>query len=155
MHTADELGDAGGGRGAHGVRVLSDEIHAPLVYATSTFTPYLTVPGSERGITVTSASKAWNLAGLKAALVVPGGDARADVARLHPFVTFGASHFGVIAQTAAYQTAAPGSTSSSTSSTPTARCSPSLVREQLPGARLSAPRVHLPGLARPAPARSR
>lgn len=103
VHTPDELAGLARVASLHGVRVLSDEIHAALVFASSRFTPYLTVPGSERGITVTSASKAWNLAGLKAALVVPGADARADVARLHPFVTFGASHFGVIAQTAAYR----------------------------------------------------
>ncbi|HET7800564.1 MAG TPA: aminotransferase class I/II-fold pyridoxal phosphate-dependent enzyme [Humibacillus xanthopallidus] len=103
VHSAAELEGLAVIAERHGVRVLSDEIHAPLVFAPHRFTPYLTVPGSERGITVTSASKAWNLAGLKAALVVPGEDARADVARLHPFVTFGASHFGVIAQTAAYR----------------------------------------------------
>ncbi|HET8987825.1 MAG TPA: aminotransferase class I/II-fold pyridoxal phosphate-dependent enzyme [Humibacillus sp.] len=103
VHTPDELEGLARVASGHGVRVLSDEIHAPLVFATSRFTPFLTVPGSEGGITVTSASKAWNLAGLKAALVVPGDDARADVARLHPFVTFGASHFGVIAQTAAFR----------------------------------------------------
>jgi cystathionine beta-lyase len=60
------------------------------------------VEGGERGITVTSASKAWNLAGLKAGLLLPGPEARAAVARLHPFVTYGASHLGVIAQAAAW-----------------------------------------------------
>ena len=103
VHSAAELEGLAAVADRHGVRVLSDEIHAALVFAPHRFTPYLTVPGSGRGITVTSASKAWNLAGLKAALVVPGEEARADVARLHPFVTFGASHFGVIAQTAAYR----------------------------------------------------
>ncbi len=103
VHSAQELEGLAGVAERHGVRVLSDEIHAALVFATSTYTPYLSVPGSGRGITVTSASKAWNLAGLKAALVIPGVDARTDVGRLHPFVTFGASHLGVIAQTAAYR----------------------------------------------------
>src|SRR6476469_1829575 len=88
---------------ARGVRVVSDEIHGPLVLPTSTFTPYLTVPGTDRGVTVTSASKAWNLAGLKAAILVPGAAAVDDLSRLHPFVTFGASHLGVVAQTAAFR----------------------------------------------------
>lgn len=101
--SADELAGLARVAERHGVRVLSDEIHGALVFSTSRFTPYLSVPGSDRGITVTSASKAWNLAGLKAALVVPGDDARSDVGRLHPFVTFGASHFGVIGQAAAYR----------------------------------------------------
>lgn len=86
----------------YGVQIISDEIHGPLVYDDTVFTPYLAVPGSERGITVTSASKAWNLAGLKAAVIVPGPDAVVEVGRLHPLVTYGASHLGVIAQTAAY-----------------------------------------------------
>ncbi|HET7399049.1 MAG TPA: aminotransferase class I/II-fold pyridoxal phosphate-dependent enzyme [Intrasporangium sp.] len=87
---------------AHGVRVVSDEIHAPLVHAPATFTPYLTVPGSEDALTVTSASKAWNLAGLKAAIVAPGADAVDDLRRLHVWHTHSATHLGVLAQTAAY-----------------------------------------------------
>jgi len=139
VHSADELTALAEVAARHGVRVLSDEIHAPLVYATSTFTPYLTVPGSERGITVTSGSKAWNLAGLKAALVVPGGDARADVARLHPFVTFGASHFGVIAQTAAYRDGRAWVHQLVDELDANRTLLADLVREQLPGARLLLP----------------
>lgn len=139
VHSADELAALAEVAERHGVRVLSDEIHAPLVYASSRFTPYLTVPGGERGITVTSASKAWNLAGLKAALVVPGGEARADVARLHPFVTFGASHFGVIAQTAAYRDGRTWVHQLVDELDANRRLLAELVREQLPGARLLLP----------------
>jgi cysteine-S-conjugate beta-lyase len=139
VHTAGELAGLAEVAARHGVRVLSDEIHAPLVYATSTFTPYLTVPGSERGITVTSGSKAWNLAGLKAALVVPGDDARADVARLHPFVTFGASHFGVIAQTAAYRDGRAWVHQLVDELDANRALLAGLVREQLPGSRLLLP----------------
>jgi cystathionine beta-lyase len=103
VHTADELAAVARLADEHGVRVLSDEIHGALVYSTSTFTPYLAVPGTENGIVVSSASKAWNLAGLKAAVIAPGPDAVADVRRLHPFVTFGASHLGVVAHVAAWR----------------------------------------------------
>jgi|SRR6478735_3981018 len=103
VHTADELAAVARLAEEHGVRVVSDEIHGALVYASSTFTPYLTLPGTERGIVVSSASKAWNLAGLKAAVIAPGADAVADVRRLHPFVTFGASHLGVVAHVAAWR----------------------------------------------------
>jgi cystathionine beta-lyase len=48
-----------------------------------------------------SASKAWNLAGLKAALAVAGPAAAADLARLPEEVGHGPSHVGVIAHTAA------------------------------------------------------
>jgi cystathionine beta-lyase len=139
VHTPAELEGLAAVANRHGVRVLSDEIHAPLVFAPHRFTPYLTVPGGERGITVTSASKAWNLAGLKAALVVPGDDARADIARLHPFVTFGASHFGVIAQTAAYRDGRPWVHELLGELAAGRRLLDELVRERLPGARLLVP----------------
>ena len=103
VHSADELARLAGLANEHGVRVVADEIHGALVFGSSAFTPYLTVEGSGRGVTVTSASKAWNLAGLKAAIMVPGADAVDDLRRLHPFLTFGASHLGAIAQTAAYR----------------------------------------------------
>lgn len=50
-----------------------------------------------------SASKAWNLAGLKAALAVAGPDGRADLDRMPEEVTHGASHFGVMAHTEAFR----------------------------------------------------
>jgi cystathionine beta-lyase len=50
-----------------------------------------------------SASKAWNLAGLKAALAIAGPDAIDDLARLPEEVSHGPSHLGVIAHTAALE----------------------------------------------------
>lgn len=52
--------------------VLADEIHAPLVLEGATYTPWLEVSDAARecGIALTSASKAFNVAGLKAALVI-------------------------------------------------------------------------------------
>jgi cystathionine beta-lyase len=81
------------------VRVVVDEIHAPLVPAGATFVPYLTV--DPRGISLMSASKAWNLAGLKAALMIAGGEALDDLHRVPAHVAHGTSHFGTIAHTAA------------------------------------------------------
>jgi len=59
----------------YGVTVVSDEIHAPLVHSTATFTPYLSVSDAARatGVCVTSASKAFNLAGVKCAVMVAHG----------------------------------------------------------------------------------
>jgi len=56
----------------YGATVVSDEIHGPLVYEPASFTPFLTVSDAARefGITVTSASKAFNLAGVKCAIMV-------------------------------------------------------------------------------------
>ncbi|WP_018255622.1 MalY/PatB family protein [Salinispora mooreana] len=85
----------------HGVRVISDEIHAPLALPGADVTPYLTVTGSQDAFAVISGSKAWNLAGLKAALAIAGTRAAADLARMPEEVSHGPSHLGVVAQTAA------------------------------------------------------
>jgi cystathionine beta-lyase len=91
----------------HDVRVLVDEIHAPLTYPGVAYTPYLSLPGTESGIVFASATKAWNLAGLKAGLVVAGGSAVADLKRMPDGVAFGAGMFGVIASVAAFQAGTP------------------------------------------------
>jgi cystathionine beta-lyase len=54
----------------YGVTVVSDEIHGPLAYGG--FVPYLSVSDAarEHGLAVTSASKAFNLAGVKCAIMV-------------------------------------------------------------------------------------
>lgn len=56
----------------YGVLVISDEIHAPLTYADQTFVPYLSVSDAARetGVCITAASKSFNLAGLKASIIV-------------------------------------------------------------------------------------
>jgi cystathionine beta-lyase len=101
VHTAEELSAVAALAERYGVRVVADEIHAPLVLGGTAFVPYLSVPGAERGLSLMSASKTWNLAGLKAALAVAGPGAAADLARLPEEVGHGASHVGVLAHTAA------------------------------------------------------
>ncbi|MFD8176157.1 MalY/PatB family protein [Streptomyces sp. NPDC059709] len=101
VHTADELAAVAALAERHGVRVVADEIHAPVVTAPDArFVPYLSVPGAERGLALMSASKGWNLAGLKAALALAGPGA-ADLARMPEEVGHGPSHIGVLAHTAA------------------------------------------------------
>ncbi|MEU6089454.1 aminotransferase class I/II-fold pyridoxal phosphate-dependent enzyme [Streptomyces sp. NPDC047085] len=101
VHTAAELAAVADLAERHGVRVVADEIHAPLVAPAVTYVPYLSVPGAERGLSLMSASKGWNLAGLKAALALAGPGAAADLARMPEEVSHGPSHLGVIAHTAA------------------------------------------------------
>lgn len=57
---------------AHDVFIVSDEVHAPLAHPGTRFTPFAPIAraAGARAVTVTSASKAWNLAGLKCAVVV-------------------------------------------------------------------------------------
>lgn len=101
VHTVDELTTAGELAAARGVRVVVDEIHAPLVYAPTRFTPYLSLPVGASAFSLMSASKGFNLAGLNAALALAGAEAAADLARMPEEAAFGASHLGVLAQTAA------------------------------------------------------
>ncbi|KGJ77550.1 aspartate aminotransferase [Cryobacterium roopkundense] len=61
----------------HDVFVISDEIHAPLTHPGVTFTPFapLAHEAGARAVTVTSASKGWNVAGVKCALIIAADDA--------------------------------------------------------------------------------
>ena len=102
VHTRSELTAVAALARRHGVRVVSDEIHAPLVLPGADFVSYLSVPGAEDAFALFSASKAWNLAGLKAALLVAGSEAATDLARLPEEVSHGPSHLGVLAHTAAF-----------------------------------------------------
>jgi cystathionine beta-lyase len=91
------------------VLLLADEIHAPLVLAGARHVPLLSLPeAGARGIALVSASKAWNLPGLKCAqLVTAAPPMREVVARLPAELSFGAGHLGVIASIAAYSDGAP------------------------------------------------
>ncbi|MGI5430606.1 MalY/PatB family protein [Streptomyces sp. CA-179760] len=107
VHTAQELSAVAVLAERYGVRVVADEIHAPLVVGGTDFVPYLSLPGAERGLSLMSASKGWNLAGLKAALAIAGPGAGADLARMPEEVGHGPSHVGVIAHTAALRDGGP------------------------------------------------
>ncbi|WP_276038108.1 MalY/PatB family protein [Mycobacterium nebraskense] len=104
VHTGEELRQVAELARRLGVRVVSDEIHAPIVLPGARFTPYLTVPGAENAFALTSASKAWNLSGLKAALAIAGPEAIADLHRMPEEVSHGPSHLGVIAHAEAFRT---------------------------------------------------
>ncbi len=87
------------------VVVLSDEIHAPLSYDAKSFTPFLAVSevAKEVGVIITSASKPFNLAGLKCAVIITQSTALAErINKMPPAVTWRASLFGAVASTAAY-----------------------------------------------------
>jgi cystathionine beta-lyase len=90
----------------HDVLVVADEIHAPLTYPGVTYTPFATV--SDTGVTLVSASKAWNLPGLKAALAVANGDKGWGRLSAIPIeATFGTGLYGVIAGEAAFTDGEP------------------------------------------------
>lgn len=109
VHGADELAALAELAARHGVVVVSDEIHAPLVLDGASFTPFLSVPGgADVGVAVLSASKAWNLAGLKCAAVVTGSDRmHAVVDQLPVDAKWRAGHLGVLASVAALDEGGP------------------------------------------------
>jgi cysteine-S-conjugate beta-lyase len=89
----------------HGARVISDEIHAPLVLTGATHVPYASLDGTADHVTtITAASKAWNIPGLKCAQIVAGNDADLATLRAVPHISnHGVSPLGAIATVAAYR----------------------------------------------------
>lgn len=87
----------------YGVTVISDEIHAPLTYGGTEFVSYSTVSDSAAAtsITVTSPSKGWNIAGLRAAFSI---SARTELlsTEQREDAHAGTGHFGALAAEAAY-----------------------------------------------------
>lgn len=92
------------------VVVLADEIHAPLVLPGAKHTPF-DVAAREVGahaITFTSASKGWNVAGLKCAIAAASSPwGREVLERLPEAMPERAGHLGVIATVAAFRDAVP------------------------------------------------
>ncbi|MFV0257104.1 MAG: MalY/PatB family protein [Acidimicrobiales bacterium] len=93
-----------------GGRVFADEIHAPLVYGERRHVPYASVSAAaaRHSVTATSASKAWNLPGLKAAQLLLTNEVDAERWTDIGFLAgHGASNLGVIANTVAYRDGGP------------------------------------------------
>ena len=93
---------------AHGVTIVSDEIHAPLVMPGTTFTPLLSIPGAgDVAVSLLSPSKAWNLAGLKCAAIVTASATMAAVVDRLIDPHWRVGHLGVIASVAALEDGEP------------------------------------------------
>jgi cysteine-S-conjugate beta-lyase len=109
VHAPDELAALVRLARIYDVTIISDEIHAPVVLPGATFTPLLTVPGAaEVAISVLSASKAWNLAGLKCAAIVTAAPGMAAITdRFAPDIRWRIGHFGIIASEAAFTAGEP------------------------------------------------
>lgn len=84
------------------VPMLIDEIHAPLVLPGARHVPFHTIdhPAARQAVVFSSASKGWNIPGLKCGIAVAGGaDAAAILAQRWEALL--ASHLGVHASVAA------------------------------------------------------
>ena len=89
----------------YGIIILSDEIHGPLTFNKKDFYPFLSVSddAKEVGIIITSASKSFNFAGLKCALIITeSAMLKEKINAMPPALTWRASLFGAVASTAAY-----------------------------------------------------
>ena len=94
----------------HRVVVVADEIHAPMTLPGAIHTPFVRLgeAGVECSVMVTSASKAFNLPGLKCAVAVAGSDAaRQRFADLPDELHARAGNLGVIASIAAFTEGGP------------------------------------------------
>ncbi len=93
----------------HGARVISDEIHGPLVFDRR-HRPYaaLSEAAATHGITVTAASKAWNIPGLKCAQIITSNPAdRARIAATPEMLRYGTAQVGYAGTVAAYREGGP------------------------------------------------
>jgi cystathionine beta-lyase len=101
VHTREELTMLATLATKHGIRILSDEIHAPLTMPGYQFISILDIAEARDAIVVTSASKSYNLAGLKAAVIVTHKESSEFVRSMKAQHLEGPSHLGTIAHVAA------------------------------------------------------
>jgi len=110
VYTHEELSRLADLAKKHNVYVLSDEIHAPLTFAEQKFTPFLSVSENARevGITITAASKGWNIAGLKCAIIVSENEKVHETLNgIAPATHYRASLLGAFASVAAFEKGEP------------------------------------------------
>ena len=101
LHTPTELATVGRLCSEHGVLLVVDEIHAPLVDPGETFTSVLALEDAQEALVAFSAGKGWNLAALKGGVLVRGTRAKAPFDRLPPLTHQSTGHLATIAHTAA------------------------------------------------------
>jgi cystathionine beta-lyase len=92
----------------HGAALLVDEIHAPLVLPGARFVPFGSLRHEMAGhaFVFTSASKGWNIPGLKCGLAIAGSDRGAALLE-ERWEALLAAHLGVLASVAAFTEGLP------------------------------------------------
>jgi cysteine-S-conjugate beta-lyase len=125
-----------------GVPLLVDEIHAPLVLPGARHVPFHTVdhPAARRAIVFTSASKGWNIPGLKCGIAV-AGDSEGAAILTQRWDALLASHLGVHASVAALRSARPWLDAVVGQIDENARLLAVLLAEQLPAVRYQRPQA--------------
>ena len=126
----------------HGVLLVVDEIHAPLVLPGTDYVPFLSI-GHEmtsRAFAFTSASKGWNIPGLKCGLAV-SGSAAGDKVLAERWEAVLPGHLGVLASVAAFTDGLPWLDAVRAQLDENRWLLRSLLAEQLPGARYQPPQA--------------
>ncbi|PJJ73155.1 cystathionine beta-lyase [Diaminobutyricimonas aerilata] len=128
----------------HDATIVSDEIHGALVHTDARFIPFLSVSDAARrhGVTITSASKAWNVAGLKCALMVGASDRTVALfERMPEEVGYRASILGLHANAAAFGEGDAWLDDALAAIEHNRRLLATLLEEHLPGVRYRQPRA--------------
>ena len=110
LFSGEELRALAGVVERHSGRVVADEVHGPLTYPGETFTPYAAASPMAAGhsLTLLSASKGWNVPGLKCAQLVLTQPADLERWReVSPLRSHGASILGILANRVAYEAGRP------------------------------------------------
>ena len=127
----------------HG-RVFADEVHAPLIYPGGAHIPYASISEltAAHTVTATSASKGWNLPGLKCGQLILSNDKDAALWSEDAYsYEHGASTVGVQATAAAYRDGGPWLDEVVGYLDGSRRLLADLLREQLPESAISPPRA--------------
>lgn len=144
VHSPADLAELARLAAAHDVFVVSDEIHAPLVHSGVSFTPFAPIAAAAGALSVStlSASKGWNLAGAKCAVLV-AADARANdlLLGLPPETVTRVSILGVHANVAAFTEARDWLDRTIAQIEANVELLADLVATRLPGVRLTRPRA--------------
>jgi len=103
--TREQLSALADSAARHGAWVLADEIHASLTLPGAEHVPFLTVSeaAAAHGIAFWSASKAFNLAGLRCAEIVTASAQAAAVVERLPVSATHCGHLGAIGSVAAFR----------------------------------------------------
>jgi cysteine-S-conjugate beta-lyase len=123
---------------AHDAVLLADEIHGPLALPGVAFVPFGALPEPDAGaaISLTSATKGWNVAGLKCGLAIAHSSRmREALAALPVDIHDRVGQLGVVGSTAAFTDGEPWLDELRAYLAETHRWLPQLLAERLPGVR--------------------
>ena len=106
-YTREELEAVAALAARHEVMVISDEVHGPMTMPGAVHIPYVSLgeEAAAHGVVISSASKAFNVAGLKCAVIVSGSAEMHErlVSGLPKHLPYHTGHFGVLAALAAFE----------------------------------------------------